>query len=106
MAISIKTGRGAYALRAASPPERTEHATTVTIALERADGIERVMLKCRIDDDLLALETARSADAIVARLAPWIEREFEQVRDAALKAIRTEHRLNEIIFDTSTRGPF
>jgi len=56
----------------------------------------------------IAARVARgaSADAIVARLAPWIEREFEQVREAALKTIRGERRLNEIIFDTSTRGPF
>ena len=42
----------------------------------------------------------------VERLGSWIEREFEQVREQALKTIRSEKRLMELSFDSANRGPF
>ena len=42
----------------------------------------------------------------IDRITPWLEREFEQTREAALKSIRTERKLLEISFDAANRGPF
>jgi hypothetical protein len=43
---------------------------------------------------------------LVERLAPWIEREFEQVREQALKSIRSDKRLFELGIDQGRPGPF
>ena len=47
-----------------------------------------------------------SPEKLIERLTPWLEREFEQTREAALKTMRTEHRLLEISFDSAHPGPF
>jgi hypothetical protein len=104
LAITIRTGRGAYELKLAAPTERSSDASILTIALDRADGIERVAFRCRIARELLGADA--SDDALIARLQPWLEREFEMTRETALKTIRSERRLHEIVFDASTRGPF
>ncbi len=85
-------------------PERLPDAVAVTLALERADGIEKLVLRCRIAASLLG--GAHAADAIVEKLKPWIEREFEMTREYALKSIRSERKLLELSFDESNRGPF
>ncbi len=75
----------------------------LTLALESANGIERVAFKCAIADELAL---GNDPAAILARLAPWIEREFEMTREAALKTIRGERRMYELVFDAANRGPF
>jgi len=100
----LNTGRGIYALVNARPIERTADAVVLTLSLERADGIEKVALRCRIATSLLG--AADSPEKLIERIAPWLEREFEQTREAALKSIRTEHKLLEISFDTANPGPF
>jgi hypothetical protein len=76
----------------------------LTLSLERADGIEKVALRCRIATALLS--SSDSPEKLIERIAPWLEREFEQTREAALKSIRTEHKLHEISFDAAHPGPF
>jgi hypothetical protein len=100
----LNTGRGIYAIVNARPIERTADAVVLTLSLERSDGIEKVALRCRIANALMP--TSDSADKIIERIAPWLEREFEQTREAALKSIRTEHKLLEISFDAAHPGPF
>ncbi len=79
----------------------------MTLALEQADGMERVVFRCRIDAKLLAAAPASvDIEPILAALVPWIEREFEQTRELALKSIRGERKLLELVFDESNRGPF
>ena len=75
----------------------------LTLSLEHRDGIEKVAFQCRIDAGLTA---SQEPEALLARLAPWIEREFEMTREAALKSIRSERRLFEVVFDGTHRGPF
>ncbi len=104
MTIELKTSRGAYALALAREPERLPDALVVTLSLERRDGIERLALRYRIAASLLGADA--TPESVVARLAPWIERQFEMTREFALKAIRSEHQLLEIAFDESNRGPF
>jgi hypothetical protein len=100
----LNTGRGIYAIVNARPMERTADDVVLTLSLERADGIEKVALRCRVATSLLA--AADSPEKLIERIAPWLEREFEQTREAALKSIRTERRLHEICFDSTNPGPF
>jgi hypothetical protein len=104
MAVEISTARGIYRLSAAAPLECIDGNVILTLAMERADGIERVVTTCRIAHGLLA-EPAE-AEAIIQRLTGWLAREFETTREAALKAIRSQRRLHEITFDQAHRGPF
>ena len=104
MAVSIKTGRGDYLLKTGAPDQRDAKEVLLTLVLERRDGIERVAFRCRLAAGLVAPTT--DSEAIMSRLAPWLEREFEMTRESALKTIRSEHRMLEISFDASNRGPF
>jgi len=104
LAVSIKTGRGDYLLKTVAPDQREAGAILLTVGLERSDGIERVVFRCRLAAGLVDPDT--DAEAIMRRLAPWLEREFEMTREHALKAIRSERRMLEIGFDASHRGPF
>ena len=103
MADEISTSRGLYRIVEAAPATHDAGAIVLTLALERADGIERVVFRCRIDR---AICDSTAPDTLIARVRPWLEREFEITREAALKSIRTERRLHEIIFAPSHPGPF
>ena len=100
----LNTARGIYAIAIARPLERSEDAVVLTISLERADGIEKVALRVRIATALIG--DADSSEKLIDRIAAWLEREFEQTREAALKSIRTERKLLEISFDAAHPGPF
>ena len=102
----MKTGRGIYLIANARPIERTPDAVTLTLSLDRADGIEKVALRIRIATSLPTPADSASPENLIDRLTPWLEREFEQTREAALKSIRTEHKLLEITFNEKTPGPF
>ena len=106
MAVELRTGRGLYRLTSAAPPVDSDDATVLTLALERADGIERVAFRCCISRELLDSDNATDGENLLFRLAPWVEREFEAVREAALKTIRSEQKLREIAFTGANRGPF
>ena len=106
MAIEFSTGRGVYRLSCAAPIQAGDAEVILTLALERADGVERVVLRCRIAQALLQPGDEAKPEAIVERLAPWIEREFEATREAALKSIRSERKLFDAVFDSGRRGPF
>jgi hypothetical protein len=100
----LKTGRGIYSIASARPLERNADSVVLTLSLERADGIEKVALRCRIATGLIG--AADTPEKLVERITPWLEREFEQTREAALKSIRTERKLLEISFDAAHPGPF
>ena len=104
MPITIKTGRGIYTILNARPVERDAVSIVLTLSLERADGIEKVALRCRLTNALANFSEA--PEKLIERLAPWLEREFEQTREAALKSIRAERKLLEIGFDAANPGPF
>lgn len=103
MPFTLNTPRGTYTLSLSAAPEADAGDAVLTVAMERSDGIEKVALRCRIAK---ALAEGMSADAIMGRLVPWIERDFEMIRENALKSIRGERKLMEIAFDASNRGPF
>jgi hypothetical protein len=100
----LKTARGIYKIASVGALERTDDSVVLTLSLERADGIEKVALRCRIATSLIG--PADSPEKLIERVAPWLEREFEQTREAALKSIRAERKLLEISFDATHPGPF
>jgi hypothetical protein len=104
MAAEIATGRGIYRLLAAAQLEYNDSGVVLPLAMERADGIERVVVRFRIAREL-AGELPEAA-AIIEQLKGWLAREFETTREAALKSIRSERRLHEITFDQANPGPF
>ena len=104
MPTTLKTARGIYAIAIARPIERIADSVVLTIRLERADGIEKVAFTLRIATSLISAND--SPEKLIERIAPWLEREFEQTREAALKSIRTERKLLEISFDPAHPGPF
>jgi hypothetical protein len=106
MSIQIKTARGIYEIENAAPVERSSDSIVLTLRLERADGIEKIALKCKIAASLIEPSELDAPEKLAERIAPWIEHEFEMTREAALKTIRSEHRLLEIAFDLANRGPF
>ena len=96
MAVEIKTGRGLYRIAEAAPAEIDSGAAVLTLALERADGIERVVFRCRFEPGAM---DAEAPDDLITKLKPRVEREFEIIREAALKSIRSERKLHEIVFN-------
>ena len=94
----------------AAPSAVTADEVTLTLSFERADGLERVGFLCTIARALAEASDdpnrGPDAGAILARLVPWFEREFEQTREAALKSIRSERKLFEVVFDREHRGPW
>ncbi|WP_422303866.1 hypothetical protein [Candidatus Binatus sp.] len=104
MPTTLKTARGIYVIASARPLERNADAVVLTLSLERANGIEKVALRCRIATSLIG--ATDSPEKLIERIAAWLEREFEQTREAALKSIRTERKLLEISFDATHPGPF
>jgi len=104
MPVEIVTGRGVYRLTAATPLEYTNSNVVLTLAIGRADGIERFVTRFVIARELVS--EPLEADIIIERLRGWLAHEFENTREAALRSIRSERRLHEIIFDRTNRGPF
>ena len=104
MPTKLKTARGIYAIASARPLERNADTVVLTLSLERADGIEKVALIARIATSLIGGDD--SPEKLIERIAPWLEREFEQTREASLKSIRTERKLLELTFDAERPGPF
>lgn len=102
----MKTGRGIYAIAIAAPLAPAAGSVVLTLGLERGDGIEKFALRYRIAAGLIGNADCDSPEKLIERIAPWLEREFEQTREAALKSIRTERHLLEISFDASNPGPF
>jgi len=102
----INTGRGLYRLSLAAPPATTPDHITLTLNFARADGLERVGFLCTIARATAAALGEYDTDAILSRLAPWFEREFEQTREAALKSLRSERRALTVRFDREHPGPF
>ncbi len=103
MPLTLNTSRGAYTLSQAAPAEDAGDALVLTISLERSDGIEKVALRCRVAK---ALVSAMDEAALLPRIGEWLARDFDMTRENALKSIRSEGRLMEMVFDQSNRGPF
>jgi hypothetical protein len=107
----INTGRGLYRLALAARPVITTDEIVLTLSFERADGLERVGFLCAIARALVEElpgepHTEAAAAAMLSRLVPWFEREFEQTREAALKSLRSERQPLRVRFDRAHAGPF
>jgi hypothetical protein len=79
----------------------------MTLIYERIDGLERVGFLCTIAADLdVGPDGSRAGEELLARVAPWFEREFEHTREAALKSLRSDRQPLAIRFDRANPGPF
>lgn len=101
----MNTGRGLYRLSLAALPVIAADDITLTFSFERADGLERVGFLCTIERAIAPALGESDTDAILSRLAPWFEREFEQTREAALKSLRSERKPLTVRFDREHPGP-
>jgi hypothetical protein len=101
MAVEIRSGRGIYAISLLSAPERVDGKIRLTAAFERADGVERFGLRFVFAEAVVAGASYLDDTAsLIERIRPQIEANFEQIREAALKSIRTDKRLHEIPIDS------
>jgi hypothetical protein len=101
VALELKTARGVYHLKQLRKPEHTADGLVLTLGLERADGLETVAFRCRVGADSFGGALSDDDSTLLARLGTWLERDFEQVREAALKSIRGEGKILEIALDES-----
>ncbi len=90
----------------AALPAITADETTLTLSFARADGLERVGFLCTIARAIAGAPGEPGTDALLSRLTPWFEREFEQTREAALKSLRSERKPLTVRFDREHPGPF
>jgi hypothetical protein len=102
--VLLKTSRGNYRLTLAEEAERASGQIFLTLAMEHAGGLEKFAFRCRVAQALLQKIGISEASAICSRLSGWLERDFEAVREAALKSIRAERRLAEFNLDESIPG--
>jgi len=102
----INTARGAYRLTVAEQSAPANGSWILTLSAEHQGGLEKFAFRCVIADALLKQAPGLDSTALCARLAVWLEKQFEQVREAALKSIRSERRLVEFEFNETTPGPF
>ncbi|HEV3115066.1 MAG TPA: hypothetical protein VGY99_31665 [Candidatus Binataceae bacterium] len=104
--LLLNTARGAYRLSAVEQTAAGGGAWVLTLSAEHAGGLEKFAFRCHIAAELLEKAAISDSTAACARIAGWLEGHFEQVREAALKSIRSERRLAEIEFDQGNPGPF
>lgn len=104
--LRLNTPRGVYRLALAAPASVRAEEISLTLSLERADGMERVGFICEIARAVSGAADANDPAALLALLAPWLEREFERTREAALKSLRSDRKPLVVRFDREFPGPF
>jgi hypothetical protein len=104
--VPFQTPRGTYRLNLIDEAQVGVGPWSMTLSVEHAGGLEKFAFQCHIAAELVERSGVADCDEACARLAPWLERQFEAVREAALKTIRSERRLVEIEFDHANPGPF
>lgn len=106
VAREIKTARGLYRLEMAEGPSRVGQYLSFVVSAVRADGIERVTFRCSVEEELAATLGGRESAVWLDRAAAWLAGDFDHLREAALRSIRTERRMAEFVFDHEHPGPF
>lgn len=104
--LLLNTARGAYRLSLVEQTAAGGGPWVLTLSAEHAGGLEKFAFRCHIAPRLLVKAAITEPTAACARIAGWLEKQFEQVREAALKSIRSERRLADIQFDQADPGPF
>jgi hypothetical protein len=104
--VPLNTARGAYWLSLVEQTAAGAGPWVLTLSAEHAGGLEKFAFRCHIAPQLLEKAAIADPMAACARIAGWLEGQFEQIRETALKSIRSERRLAEIEFDQARPGPF
>ena len=105
-AATVRTPRGSYRVVLADHAVGLGAPWVLTLTVEHCGGLEKFSFRSRIVSSLLESNGITQPIAAASRMAGWIEREFERVREAALKSVRSERRLLELEFDDGQPGPF
>jgi hypothetical protein len=106
----LETGRGPYLLKLAGAPELSAERLVLPVVLEHRGGLERFGLICRMarsspciikDNSFeeMGADKPRDERELLRRLAARFGPHFEQLREAALKSIRSQQKLLEIDLD-------
>jgi hypothetical protein len=90
---TFQTSRGRYSLSIAASPEPADR-RVITLALEAASGIERFAFQCVLPAEPIP-EGVQSA--MLETLTPIVARDFEVIREAALRSIRTDRKLYRLV---------
>ena len=101
----LNTARGTYRLSVAEQSASADGSWILTLAAEHQGGLEKFAFRCRIAGAVLQRAAVAGFDRRLRRLAGWLEGQFEQVREAALKSIRVRAPLAEFEFDESRPDP-
>lgn len=104
--VLLNTARGTYRLTVSEESAHTDGSLALTMAAEHQGGLEKFAFRCQVASALVASMPATDSSAACARLGVWLQAQFEQIREAALKSIRSERRLAEFQFDQAHPGPF
>ena len=99
---AFQTPRGLYSLTTAAPPERETDGVVVTLSLEAASGIERIAFQCVLAPDF----SLESESALLEKVSSVVRSDFEVIREAALKSIRTAHRLHRLVLTKDASRSF
>jgi hypothetical protein len=102
--VPLKTSRGSYRLSLVEQSGPACGPWVLTLSMEHAGGLEKFAFRCQLTRALIQKAGINQPSAACARLAGWLERDFETVREAALKSIRSERRLAEFSPDESISG--
>ncbi len=99
--VLLQTSRGSYCLSLVEHSGPPSGPWILTLSMEHAGGLEKFAFRCLLGQPLIRTAGLNAPSAACARLASWLERDFEAVREAALKSIRSERRLAEFNLDES-----
>lgn len=103
--VRLSTSRGTYRLTVVETASAPGGLVAATLSLAHQGGLEKFALRCRLGG-IMGQEPEPAPAAIAERLAPSLEKHFEQLREAALKSIRAERKLLELSFDPDSSNPF
>ncbi len=94
--LLLKTGRGLYALKLGDKPRQESDALVLPIVLEHKEGLERLGFVCRLLGAWAAVREGDELSEVLARIGEHVSRDFERLREAALKSWRAEKKLYEL----------
>jgi hypothetical protein len=102
--ILLNTSRGAYRLALVEQSGAAAGPWVLTLSTEHTGGLEKFAFRCVVSPAYLQKAGINDPSAACIGLARWLEREFEKVRETALKSIRSERRLADIFVEDDPAG--
>jgi hypothetical protein len=98
--VLLSSPRGNYRLVVVEQTGTEAGSWILTVSMEHAGGLEKFAFRCIVSQASLGSLGINDPCEAAAGMAGWLQRDFENVREAALKSIRTERRLAEFNLDS------